>query len=104
MASLGGIYTIGRTGLIFMDAKYITTNSVQDSIVERSDGFTTADDTLGVGPATEAQLGTRLNITKHVLRGIIGFKMRNYTMTVKDVTYTEQHTNTFIGFRAGWSF
>jgi hypothetical protein len=105
VGSAGGFLPLGKPVMLFMEAKSVSTNAVQDSIVERSDGsFTEADENLAVGSSVEATIGGRLNFTRNVLRGVIGFRLRNYTMTVKDVTYTEQHTNTFVGLLAGWDF
>lgn len=102
--ALGAFIPLGKTGMIYFQGKGISTLAIQQSSVERSDGETSPDETLAIGNAMEGSIGAHLNLTKKILRGVIGFKLRTHTMTVKDTIYTEQSTNTFVGLRLGTTF
>ncbi len=103
--NFGAFIPIGKSSTIFLDAMSVSPNAIQASIVERSDStFTTEDVSLAMSSRTDVNFGASLKITKKMLDFLVGYKMTTYTMTIKDETYAEQDTLTYIGLRTGWTF
>ncbi len=87
--NLGFKVEIRRGNTLYLDFTNVSSSETKETKQTTS--------TATMGPRTELNIGGKIKLSRSLIDLIIGYKSRNYSITVGDTTYEESLTSTVLG-------
>lgn len=90
----GMLFPVGKSSLIYLNAMSVSNAEVIDK----------KERTITLGSRLDAEIGSRVSITKKALDFTLGYRRRSNSISEDGISYAELQTSTFIGFHTGFDF
>jgi len=85
--NMGAMYPFQRTSLLSLDVTLISPADVQNLL---------GDEPVSMGLRTEIDLNARFNLTQNLIKLLVGYRMRQFSVTTTN-TFAESDASTYFG-------